>query len=122
VIWWAVATGAAVGSPGRYLVDTAVSGRLRRAFPFGTLAVNLSGSAVLGALTALGERGTIGPVLLALVGIGFCGAFTTFSTYIWETIALAEGRRQRAAVVYLVGMLVLGIAIAYAVFEVVVRA
>ncbi len=119
MIWWAVAAGASVGSPGRYLVDTAVSRRLRSALPYGTLAINLSGSAALGALTALGVRGTIGPVLLALVGVGFCGAFTTFSTFVWEAIALAEDRRRGAAVVYLLGTLVLGVAVAYAAFELV---
>jgi CrcB protein len=119
VIWWAVAAGASVGSSGRYLVDSALSRRLHDAMPYGTLAVNLSGSAALGALTALGARGTIGPVLLALLGIGFCGAFTTFSTFVWETVALAGDGRRVAAVTYLLGTLVLGVAVAYAAFELV---
>ena len=120
MIWWAVAAGASVGSPGRYLVDTAVSRRLRNAMPYGTLAVNLSGSAALGALTGLEARGTIGPLLLALLGTGFCGAFTTFSTFVWETIALAEDRRRGAAAGYLLVTLVLGVAIAYGAFELVI--
>jgi len=89
-----VAAGAAVGAPLRYLTDRAMRARFGPAFPWGTLAVNVAGSLLLGLIAGLPAD----PAVTALVGTGFCGALTTYSTFAYETVALA-GRRAAANVV-----------------------
>ncbi|MFS2292240.1 MAG: fluoride efflux transporter CrcB [Actinomadura sp.] len=89
-----VAIGAAAGAPLRYLADRAVQARHDSPFPWGTLAVNISGSGLLGLLAALpADHG-----VMALAGSGFCGALTTYSTFGYETLRLAEGGARVHAV------------------------
>jgi CrcB protein len=88
-----VAAGAAVGAPLRYLVDRTVQRRRDSAFPWGTLTVNVVGSFVLGLLTVTTDQ-----TITLLLGVGFCGAFTTYSTFGYETIRLAEDGSRRYAV------------------------
>ncbi len=88
-----VATGAAVGAPLRWLTDRAVSARFPSRFPWGTLCVNLIGCFVLGFVLAAATA----PLAL-LLGTGFCGAFTTFSSFSFETVRLLEGGPRRYAV------------------------
>ena len=88
-----VALGAAVGAPLRYLTDRLIQARIGSRFPWGTLAVNVAGSLLLGFLAGL----PVEPRVAALLGTGFCGALTTYSTFGWETVALAgEGARRHA--------------------------
>lgn len=82
-----VAAGAAIGAPLRYLTDRAVQTRHESSFPFGTMLVNILACLVLGFVTGLTG---LSPTLLALVGTGFCGALSTYSTYSFETVRLAE--------------------------------
>jgi len=85
-----VVVGAAVGAPLRYLTDLLVQSRHESDFPWGTLTVNGAGSLVLGA-TASALAATPGDSwVLVLVGTGFCGALTTFSTFSFETVRLAQ--------------------------------
>ena len=92
-----VMVGAAVGAPSRWLFDQTVQSRWERAFPLGTLTINVVGSALLGFLLGLSSRGTATPELVALAGTGFCGGFTTYSTFGFETLRLAEeGARLEA--------------------------
>lgn len=88
--WVAFVIAGAVGAPVRYLVDGAVSGRTAGVFPWGTFIVNITGSLVLGFVTGLalyhGFEGEANVVL----GAGFCGAYTTFSTFTFETVRLVE--------------------------------
>lgn len=127
----AVAGGAAIGAPCRYLLDRAVQARHDQRFPWGTLLINLLGSAVLGVLLGWSAGSMPGSapgswprptgstsVVLAAVGTGWCGAFTTYSTFGYETIQLArEGLVLRAvgnivlAVVSGIGMAALGIVV-----------
>ena len=88
-----VALGAAVGAPLRYLVNHWLRERLGATPAAGTLVVNIAGSFVLGAIVGAG----VGAAPLALIGIGFCGALTTFSTLaleIWD--AMSDGRHHHA--------------------------
>ncbi|MFK8909866.1 fluoride efflux transporter FluC [Streptomyces sp. YS-3] len=84
--WLLVVVGAAVGAPLRYLTDRAVQARHDSVFPWGTFVVNAAGSLLLGALAgATASSGTY-----ALLGTGLCGALTTYSTFSYETLRLAE--------------------------------
>lgn len=83
-----IALGAAVGAPARYLADRAIQSRHDSLFPWGTLAVNVLASFVLGVVVAAGTR--VDPMIGALIGTGFCGALSTFSTFGYETMRLAQ--------------------------------
>ena len=84
-----VLVGGAVGAPLRYLADLFVQSRHDSVFPWGTLTVNVVGSLLLGGVAAAVAGGAPGG-LLTLVGTGFCGALTTFSTFGYETVRLVE--------------------------------
>lgn len=86
----AVAVGGLIGAPARYLVDRAVTARVASDGPWGTVVVNISGSLVLGLLTGLSLAHHLPITVSALAGDGFCGAYTTFSTFTFETVRLVE--------------------------------
>ncbi|MGV9371157.1 fluoride efflux transporter FluC [Micromonospora tulbaghiae] len=88
-----IALGAAIGAPLRYLTDRAVQARHGSPFPWGMLTVNMAGSVLLGGLLAA----PVGPAVTALVGTGFCGALTTWSTLSYETLRLARTGERRLA-------------------------
>jgi fluoride exporter len=102
-----VAAGAAVGAPLRYLVDRFVQRRRDSVFPWGTLTVNVIGSFVLGLLTITTQQ-----TATLLFGTGFCGAFTTYSTFGYETIRLAEDGARLYAVLNVLVSLGAGLAAA----------
>jgi CrcB protein len=105
VIVAAVAVASALGAVARALVDRAVTGRVARLWPAGTLAVNLSGSLALGVVAGVGLGRGIDPDLRAVVGTGFIGAYTTFSAFAYEAVRLAgEGARPTAARYVLVSL------------------
>ncbi|MGK8520221.1 fluoride efflux transporter CrcB [Nocardia asteroides] len=83
-----VLAGGAIGAPLRYLIDRAVQDRRDSLFPWGTFLVNLLGCLALGALGGAGTA--LPPSLFALLGTGLCGALTTYSTFGYETVRLAE--------------------------------
>ena len=86
-----VALGGAFGAMARYAVALAVATFWRRDFPLATLLINVSGSFVLGLFaTFAAERAAIDPLWRLLVATGFVGAYTTFSTFEYETHRLAE--------------------------------
>jgi CrcB protein len=105
-----VLLGGALGAPVRYVVDLIVQSRHDSVLPWGTFAVNAAGSLVLGA-TAGGVAAAGGPGwVLTLAGTGFCGALTTFSTFSFETVRLAEEGALGAAAVNVAGSVVVGAA------------
>lgn len=97
--WVLVVVGGMVGAPLRYLTDRAVQSRHDSVFPWGTFAVNVTGCLVLGVLTGAAVAGAAGSHLRLLLGTGLCGALTTYSTFSYESLRLAEtGARLYAAV------------------------
>ncbi|GAB6897508.1 fluoride efflux transporter CrcB [Kineosporia succinea] len=108
-----VALGAAIGAPSRYLLDRWVQRRFPSTLPLGTLVINLSGSAVLGLLMGLVAGGRIGSAALAAGGTGWCGAFTTYSTFSFETVKLVRARRVGPATGYVVASVVGGLLLAW---------
>jgi CrcB protein len=105
-----VGIGGFLGAIARYLIDGWVTARAGATFPWGTLAVNLSGSFVLGVLFALAvERGVVSVDVRAPVLIGFIGAYTTFSTLTLESWRLVENGSYALGLANLIGSMVLGI-------------
>lgn len=102
-----VFAGALVGAPLRYLTDRAVQIKHDTVFPWGTLYVNVAGCLVLGGLSGAGL--SLPAPWLALVGTGFCGALTTYSTFSYETFRLAEQRAYFYAVANVVVSVVAGL-------------
>jgi len=101
-----VFAGAIVGAPLRYVTDRAVQLRHDTVFPWGTLAVNAFGCLVLGALAGAGL--SLPQPWLFLLGTGFCGALTTYSTFSYETVKLLEQRSYFYAVMNVLVSLVIG--------------
>ena len=97
---WYIAVGSAIGGASRYLVGGLVQRLTGGTFPTGTLLINISGSFLLGAILRYGvDTPTLTPELRALLTVGFCGGYTTFSTFSYETVALLEdGEWSRAGV------------------------
>jgi CrcB protein len=107
-VWLGVVLLGGVGSVFRFVLDRVVSARAGRAFPYGTLVINISGALLLGFLTglALDERAAL------LAGTAAIGSYTTFSTWMFETQRLGEDRKVTGLVGNVVGSLVLGVAAA----------
>lgn len=110
--WIAFLVAAAIGAPARYLVDGLVQDRTRGAFPWGTFVVNLTGCFLLGVLTGLGLYHDLDPTVRVVVGTGGLGAYTTFSTFTFETVRLAEQGAVDAALRNAAGSLLAGLAAA----------
>jgi CrcB protein len=105
-----IAIGAVVGAPARYLTDRTVQARHDTLFPWGTLSVNVVASLVLGILTGAGTH--VSPAISALIGTGFCGALSTFSTFSYETMRLVEDRSRFYALMNVAISLVAGLGVA----------
>lgn len=87
-VW--VCLGAAVGAPGRYLVDRAIQSRHDTVMPWGTMLVNVAGSLILGVLTGLSSARNVPEAVSLTLGTGLCGTLTTYSTFSYETFRLVE--------------------------------
>lgn len=108
-----VMLGAAVGAPLRYLTDRAVQRRHDTLFPWGTFSVNVVGSLIFGALIGA-VRATAAPTELQLgLGVGFCGALTTYSTLSYETLRLAEDGARFFAAANVIASIVAGLGAAF---------
>jgi len=113
VIILAVLAGGMIGAPARYLADRIVQARHDSVFPWGTFAVNMAGSAVLGFLLGAQRHLGLPPCVFALLGTGFCGGLTTFSTFGYETLRLLEDGAIGEAGVNVIGSLAVGVLLAW---------
>lgn len=105
-----IAVGGALGSIARYWVGSTIAGRMGIRFPYGTLVVNLTACLIIGfSLTYLGRRADLNPAWRYLIPVGFIGAYSTFSTYEWETLSTLRAGAFAMAALYAVGSLVLGL-------------
>lgn len=100
-----VGMGGALGSLVRYRLGKAVAQKSNSIFPFGTFIINISGAILLGAVTCLNMTGN----LYILTADGFLGAYTTFSTFMYEGFSLFKDNEKKNAAVYILGSLILGI-------------
>ncbi|MEU2389095.1 fluoride efflux transporter CrcB [Streptomyces sp. NPDC007369] len=91
--WLLVMAGAAVGAPLRYLTDRAVQARHDAVFPWGTFVVNAAACLLLGVLAGAALAGAASSRWSLLLGTGLCGALSTYSTFSYETLRLAERGR-----------------------------
>jgi CrcB protein len=105
-----IALGGALGSVARYWVGSTVAGRMGTRFPYGTFVINLTACVIIGfSLTYLGKRAGLSPAWRFLIPVGFIGAYSTFSTYEWETLSTLRAGAFAMAGLYAIGSLVLGL-------------
>ncbi|BCJ85505.1 fluoride efflux transporter CrcB [Effusibacillus dendaii] len=104
-----VATGGFFGAVARYIASQWFGKRFPSVFPYGTLFVNLLGSFLLGLITG----GRWAPAVSLLFGTGFMGAFTTFSTFKWESLQLGEKKQWKALIWYLAISYTAGVILAF---------
>jgi CrcB protein len=108
---WLVGFGGALGAFVRYLLGAFINNRNKvlAPFPLGTLTINLSGSFLLGMLMQLHLESAIPAWIWFFLGIGFCGAFTTMSTFGYEAIMLLQEKKTLMAAIYVTCSAVLGL-------------
>ena len=105
-----IAFGGALGSMARYWVGSTIAGRMGARFPYGTFVINITACIVLGfSLTFLGKRTGMDPAWRFLIAVGFIGAYSTFSTFEWETLSTLRSGAFALAGLYAVGSLILGL-------------
>lgn len=107
-----VALAGACGATARFGLERSLTRRFGHAFPWGTLAVNVTGSLALGFLTGLGIYRGLGSTSRIIVGTGFLGGYTTFSTYAVETLRLWEDYTHRRAAAYALASMAVGVSAA----------
>ena len=106
-----IALGGALGSIARYWVGSSITGRMGLRFPFGTLVVNMTACVIIGfSMAYLGRRAELNPAWRFLLPVGFIGAYSTFSTYEWETLSNLRAGAFGIAALYAAGSVVLGLA------------
>jgi len=111
---WLVALGGALGSVSRFLLGPALQRAFDATFPVGTLFINVVGSLILGFVLGLAAEGVdVRPEARAFIAIGFCGGFTTFSTFSYEAVRLLEDGEGSRAALYIMASVVLSIGAAF---------
>ncbi|MDL4839915.1 fluoride efflux transporter CrcB [Aquibacillus rhizosphaerae] len=102
-----VAAGGFLGAISRYSIGLKANKTPRK--PVGTLSVNISGSALLGLLLYFYEKGELPEIYWLFLGVGFCGAYTTFSTFGTETLSMIQANMLRRAIIYVLSSLIISI-------------
>lgn len=110
----AVGLAAGLGAMCRYLLDQVVQHRHDQTFPWGTFVVNVTGSFLLGLVTGLALHHGLSRAPTVIIGSGFAGGYTTWSTYMWESVALTEAGAGLQAAANVIGSLAAGLAAAAA--------
>ncbi len=111
--WLMVIAGALVGAPLRYLTDRAVQARHDTGFPWGTFTVNVVACTVLGFLTGATTATTVPQPLQHLIGPGLCATLSTYSTFSYETLRLAETGARLSAAANVIASVLAGLGAAY---------
>ncbi|SHI16557.1 camphor resistance protein CrcB [Sporobacter termitidis DSM 10068] len=93
------------GSLVRYILGKVLADKTHRSFPFGTMLINITGALLLGFVNSVGLSGN----LLCLLADGFLGAYTTFSTFMYEGFSLFHDKKRLNAAVYILGSVALGV-------------
>ncbi|MGN6331922.1 MAG: fluoride efflux transporter FluC [Motilibacteraceae bacterium] len=104
-----VGLAAALGAVCRYVLDQVVQHQHDQEFPWGTFVINVTGSLLLGLLTGLALHHGFPAAPTTVIGVGFAGGYTTWSTYVWESLALAESGSVRLAATNVLGSLAAGL-------------
>lgn len=112
IAWAAFLAAAAVGAPARYLIDGLVQEHTSGVFPWGTFVVNVTGCLLLGVLVGLGLYRDLDPTASTVIGTGGLGAYTTFSTFSFETVRLVEEGSMNEALRNALGSFLAGLAAA----------
>ncbi|WP_328316009.1 fluoride efflux transporter CrcB [Streptomyces sp. NBC_00388] len=112
--WLLLMAGAAVGAPLRYLADRRIQASHDTVFPWGTFAVNVVACLILGLVTGAVAAGAAPSPVQVLVGTGFCGALSTYSTFSYETLRLAQDGARFFAAVNVTASVVAGLGAAFA--------
>jgi CrcB protein len=109
--YFLIAVGGALGSMARFWIGSTIANRIGTKFPYGTFVINITACVLIGfSLTFLSRRTGLNPGWRFLVPIGLIGAFSTFSTYEWETLSTIRNGAFFLAAVYAVGSLIFGLA------------
>jgi fluoride exporter len=110
---WLIGIGGSLGAAARYLLGNLLSRKKSyNRYPLGTLVINSTGSFLLGILAKLHLANDISDWIWFLVGVGFCGAYTTFSTFGYETITLLQSNKKILAGIYVLSSVVVSILMA----------
>ena len=109
MIYLSIAAGGVLGALARYLVSVWLAGATGSGFPWATLLINLAGSILLGFLLRSFPTWSSPPDARAFLTVGFCGSFTTFSTFGYETVSLLQARAFGVAVAYAGGSFAVGL-------------
>ncbi|MGD0938356.1 MAG: fluoride efflux transporter CrcB [Terracidiphilus sp.] len=105
-----IAAGGALGSVARYWVGSTIGGRMGTRFPYGTFVINITACIIIGfSLTYLGKRAGLNPAWRFFIPVGFIGAYSTFSTYEWETLSTLRAGAFALAGLYSIGSLIVGL-------------
>jgi fluoride exporter len=107
---WLIGIGGSLGAAGRYLLGNFINKKKKSEhFPLGTWAINITGSFLLGILYKLHLTNEISDWMWLFVGVGFCGAYTTFSTFGYETITLLLSNKKILAGIYVLTSIIVSI-------------
>lgn len=108
---WLIGIGGSLGAAARFILGDVLSRRIQKAYPFpvGTWIINITGSFLFGLIAQLYLTNQISEWLWYFGGAGFCGAYTTFSTFGYETITLIQSNKIKLASIYAVTSIIVGI-------------